>query len=67
MLRLYDLTGGMRIGHRYKRLSKDEAVAHLPTLRPDRLVAAFLYWDARADDARLTLTIARTAARSTAR
>jgi glycerol-3-phosphate dehydrogenase len=62
MLRLYDLTGGVRIGHRYKRLTKEEAAAHLPTLRPDRLVAAFLYWDARADDARLTLTIARTAA-----
>ncbi|MEY2468461.1 MAG: glycerol-3-phosphate dehydrogenase [Actinomycetota bacterium] len=61
-LRMYDLTGGIRIGHRYKRLTKDEAIKYLPTLRPDRLVAAFLYWDARADDARLTLTIARTAA-----
>ncbi len=35
---------------------------HLPTLRTDRLVAGFLYYDARADDARLTLAIARTAA-----
>ena len=35
---------------------------HLPTLRTDRLVAGFLYYDARADDARLTLTVARTAA-----
>ncbi|HVV35212.1 MAG TPA: glycerol-3-phosphate dehydrogenase/oxidase [Acidimicrobiales bacterium] len=62
VLRTYDLTGGIRIGHRYKKLTKDEAFAHLPTLRPDRLASAFLYWDARADDARLTLTIARTAA-----
>jgi glycerol-3-phosphate dehydrogenase len=62
VLRTYDLTGGIRIGHRYKRLTKDEAFAHLPTLRPDRLASAFLYWDARTDDARLTLTIARTAA-----
>jgi glycerol-3-phosphate dehydrogenase len=61
-LRLYDLTGGVRIGHRYKRMTKAEAAAHLPTLRPDRLASAFLYWDARADDARLTLTIVRTAA-----
>ncbi len=61
-LRMYDLTGGIRIGHRYKRLTKQQALAHLPTMRADRLVAAFLYWDARADDARLTLTIARTAA-----
>jgi glycerol-3-phosphate dehydrogenase len=62
ILRTYDLTGGVRIGHRYKKLTKQEAFAHLPTLRPDRLAQAFLYWDARADDARLTLTIARTAA-----
>ena len=52
---LYDLTGGLRIGKRHKRLSNDEAVAHMPTLRRDRLAAAFLYYDARADDARLTL------------
>lgn len=62
VLRTYDLTGGLRIGHRYKKLSREEAFGHLPTLRPDRLASAFLYWDARADDARLTLTIARTAA-----
>jgi len=37
-------------------------LAHLPTLRTDRLVAGFYYYDAWADDARLTLTIARTAA-----
>ena len=30
--------------------------------RTDRLVAGFLYYDARADDARLTLTVLRTAA-----
>ena len=33
-----------------------------PTLRTDRLVAGFIYYDARADDARLTLAVARTAA-----
>jgi glycerol-3-phosphate dehydrogenase len=59
---LYDLTGGLRIGVRHKRVTKDQALAHLPTLRTDRLVAGFLYFDARADDARLTLTLARTAA-----
>jgi glycerol-3-phosphate dehydrogenase len=59
---LYDLTGGLRIGARHKRVTKKEALAHLPTLNADRLVAGFLYFDARADDARLTLTLARTAA-----
>jgi glycerol-3-phosphate dehydrogenase len=58
---LYDVTGGLRIGKRHKRISVDDAVAHMPTLRKDYLAAAFLYWDARADDARLTLAIARTA------
>src|SRR5271156_5216480 len=59
---LYDLTGGIRIGARHKRVTKDQALAHLPTLNTDHLVAGFLYFDARADDARLTLTLARTAA-----
>ena len=61
-LTLYDVTGGLRIGKRHRRVDAAEALAHLPTLRTDRLVAGFLYYDARADDARLTLTIARTAA-----
>ena len=43
-------------------MSKTEALEHLPTLDTDHLVAGFLYFDARADDARLTLTILRTAA-----
>ncbi len=58
---LYDLTGGVRIGHRHEKVTKAQALAHMPTLRADRLVAGFLYWDARTDDARLTLTVLRTA------
>lgn len=61
-LRIYDLTGGWRIGQRHRRVTKNEALAHLPTLRTDRLVAGFLYHDARGDDARVALTLARTAA-----
>jgi glycerol-3-phosphate dehydrogenase len=61
-LRLYDLTGGWRIGQRYRRLTKQEALSHLPSLNVDRLVAGFLYFDARADDARVALTLARSAA-----
>ena len=59
---MYDLTGGWRIGERHHEVSKQEAVDHLPTLNTEHLVAGFLYFDARADDARLTLTLARTAA-----
>jgi glycerol-3-phosphate dehydrogenase len=61
-LRLYDLTGGWRIGRRYRRITKQEALTHLPTLNVERLVAGFLYFDARADDARVALTLARSAA-----
>jgi glycerol-3-phosphate dehydrogenase len=58
---MYDATGGVRIGKRHRRLSHEEALAHFPALKAERLVAGFLYWDARADDARVTLTVARTA------
>jgi glycerol-3-phosphate dehydrogenase len=58
---LYDATGGWRIGKRHQRLALEQTLAHFPTLRTDRLVAGFLYWDARTDDARLTLDVARTA------
>jgi glycerol-3-phosphate dehydrogenase len=58
---LYDLTGGWRIGTRHRRIGRDEALAHLPSLRKDELVAGFLYPDAHADDARLTLCVLRTA------
>src|SRR5580658_3245581 len=34
---LYDLTGGMRIGRRHQKVTKEEALAHLPTLRADHL------------------------------
>jgi glycerol-3-phosphate dehydrogenase len=59
---LYDATGGVRIGKWHKRVDAAEALAHFPGLRTDRLAAAFLYWDAQVDDARLTLGVARTAA-----
>ena len=58
---LYDLTGGLRIGSRHKKVTRSETLGHLPQLKTDHLVAGFLYFDARADDARLTLTVARTA------
>lgn len=58
----YDLTGGARIGKLHKRLSATEALEHFPTVKPERMNSAYLYYDARADDARLTLTLARSAA-----
>ena len=59
---LYDLTGGARIGKFHQRLKKDAALAHMPTMPSDKLVSAYLYYDATVDDARLCVTVARTAA-----
>jgi glycerol-3-phosphate dehydrogenase len=59
---LYDVTGGLRIGKRHRSISRSEAIEHFPTLDVARLVAGFLYYDARGDDARIVLTLARTAA-----
>lgn len=59
---LYDLTGGARIGKFHERISAEETLAHMPTLPEDKVAASYLYYDATVDDARLTLTVARTAA-----
>ena len=59
---MYDFAGGWRIGKFHKRLKADAAFAHLPTMRRERLAGAYLYYDAAADDARVVLTICRTAA-----
>ncbi|MBA3606487.1 MAG: FAD-dependent oxidoreductase, partial [Acidimicrobiia bacterium] len=62
VLWFYDVTGGSRIGHRHRRLDRDETVAHMPTLRTERIHSGYLYYDAQVDDARMTMAIARTAA-----
>jgi glycerol-3-phosphate dehydrogenase len=59
---MYDLTGGWRIGKRHHRVTIEEAAASMPTLDRARVAGAYVYYDAQADDARLTLAIARTAA-----
>ena len=59
---MYDATGGARIGKLHRRLSKREALELMPDLDGRRLAAGFLYYDARVDDARLTLSVVKTAA-----
>ena len=59
---MYDLTGGLRIRKAHRRVDRDGALGLMPTLRPETLASAYLYYDAQADDARLTLCLARTAA-----
>nr|WP_206441829.1 glycerol-3-phosphate dehydrogenase/oxidase [Streptomyces boncukensis] len=62
LLWTYDLVGGWRIGKLHQRLTVPQVLAHAPTLRAEHLTGGLLYFDSRADDARLTLTVARTAA-----
>ena len=59
---MYDLTGGWRIGKLHRRLRKDAALRHMPTMPGERVLSAYLYYDAAVDDARLVLAVARTAA-----
>ena len=59
---LYDLAGGARIGRFHRRRSPARALDRCPALRGEGLRCGFEFLDASADDARLTLTVARTAA-----
>ena len=59
---LYDLTGGWRIDKRHRNIDRREVVEHFPNLDVSALVAGFVYYDARGDDARVALTLAKTAA-----
>jgi glycerol-3-phosphate dehydrogenase len=60
---LYDAMEGTRrpVPH-HRHLSARGALKRAPGLSPERLAGAMLYYDAQVDDARHTLTVARTAA-----
>jgi glycerol-3-phosphate dehydrogenase len=60
---LYDSIGGARALPMHRHLSRRAALQMAPALRPDALTGAVRYYDAQVDDARLTMMIARTAAR----
>jgi glycerol-3-phosphate dehydrogenase len=62
-LALYDAMEGTRrpVPH-HRHLTARGALKRAPALSPDRLAGAILYYDAQVDDARHTLTVARTAA-----
>ncbi|MFN2518302.1 MAG: glycerol-3-phosphate dehydrogenase/oxidase [Jatrophihabitantaceae bacterium] len=62
-LALYDTMGGRSSVPGQKHLSRRAALRVFPGLKRDALVGAVQYFDAQADDARHTLTVARTAAR----
>jgi glycerol-3-phosphate dehydrogenase len=62
-LALYDAMEGTRrpVPH-HRHLTARSALKLAPGLSPERLAGAMLYYDAQVDDARHTLTVARTAA-----
>ena len=62
-LALYDTLGGQSSVPGQKHLTRAAALRMFPGLRRDALIGAVRYYDAQADDARHTLTVARTAAK----
>jgi glycerol-3-phosphate dehydrogenase len=61
---LYDAMEGVKrpVPH-HRHLTTRGALRRAPALRPERLAGAMVYYDAQVDDARYTVTVARTAAR----
>ncbi|HEY2043591.1 MAG TPA: glycerol-3-phosphate dehydrogenase/oxidase [Jatrophihabitans sp.] len=62
-LMLYDTLGGKRSVPGQRHLSRAGALRLFPGMKRDSLVGAVRYYDAQADDARHTMTVARTAAK----
>ncbi len=60
---IYDALEGIKrpVPH-HRHLTTRGALRRVPALRPERLAGAMLYYDAQVDDARYTVTVARTAA-----
>ncbi|MDF1487437.1 glycerol-3-phosphate dehydrogenase/oxidase [Tessaracoccus caeni] len=54
-------TGGKKTVPFQKHLSKKGAIARFPDIAPDSLIGAIEFYDARVDDARLVITLIRTA------
>lgn len=61
-LLLYDTMGGARSVPGQRHFTKAGALRLVPALKRDALIGGIRYYDAQADDARHTMTVARTAA-----
>lgn len=59
---LYDTMGGQSSLPRHQQLTRSGALRMAPALKRSALTGAIRYYDAQADDARHTMTVARTAA-----
>jgi glycerol-3-phosphate dehydrogenase len=61
-LLMYDTLGGAKSVPGQKHLTRAGALRMVPALKRDALVGGIQYYDAQSDDARHTMTVARTAA-----
>jgi glycerol-3-phosphate dehydrogenase len=61
-LKLYDLLAGQLNLAPSRLLDREETLACIPNLEPSELLGAVLYYDGQFDDARLAVTLAKTAA-----
>ena len=61
-LKIYDLLAGKLGLGPSQILSREETLRRLPTLEPEGLRGGTIYYDGQFDDARLTITLAQTAA-----
>lgn len=61
-MKVYDMLAGRYGFGRSRHLSRDETLERIPNLEDDGLRGGTLYHDGQFDDARLALTLARTAA-----
>jgi glycerol-3-phosphate dehydrogenase len=59
---LYDTLAGERALPRHRHLGRKATLRQFPALKAQALVGAICYYDAQTDDARHTMTLARTAA-----
>jgi len=60
---LYEQLSGRAVLPRHRHLSRSAVLREFPALRGDELIGGIQYYDAQVDDARHTMTLARTAAR----
>jgi glycerol-3-phosphate dehydrogenase len=59
---MYDVMAGRRGIHLHRRISRQKVMELAPAMVTDRLKEGFVYYDAQTNDARLTITLIRTAA-----
>ncbi|HEX5547196.1 MAG TPA: glycerol-3-phosphate dehydrogenase/oxidase, partial [Ktedonobacterales bacterium] len=58
---VYDVLAGKENVGEHRRLSREQTIERAASLVPDGIKTGYIYYDARTDDTRLTMTVLRTA------